>query len=212
MTYGQFMDVMNIIVTSSYPPNAPGTADEYDDAVSRANIQGNMDFTYDGKIEFTQNGVTNTKAQLNIIDATSANSPKTLTFMSNDALTITDPKMDMFKQLDEAIEAVKLKRLRPDANSDNPRNIGIQNGIQIIDDLSTHITKEHSKIGALSNSLNSSMQRSELLSVSTKTLRSSVLDTDIAEASLQLNQLSLNYQAMLSTIGRVEKLSLVNYL
>ena len=44
------------------------------------------------------------------------------------------------------------------------------------------------------------------------TLRSSVIDTDLAEASLELTQLSLNYEAMLSTVGKISKLSLVNYL
>jgi len=34
----------------------------------------------------------------------------------------------------------------------------------------------------------------------------------LAEASLKLTQLSLNYEAMLSTVGKVSKLSLVNYL
>jgi flagellar hook-associated protein 3 FlgL len=44
------------------------------------------------------------------------------------------------------------------------------------------------------------------------TLRSSTVDTDLAEASLKLAQLDLNYQAMLSTVAKVSKLSLVNYL
>ena len=44
------------------------------------------------------------------------------------------------------------------------------------------------------------------------TIRSSVIDTDLAEASLELTQLTLNYEAMLSTVGRISQLSLVNYL
>jgi len=43
-------------------------------------------------------------------------------------------------------------------------------------------------------------------------LHSSVVDTDLAESSLKLAQLRLNYQAMLSTVSKVSQLSLVNYL
>ncbi len=209
MSYGQLMDVMNMIVTDSLPASSPGTADEYDNAVLIASAKASVDLTYDGRLEFTQNGVTNTQAEITLQDS---NTPPTLTFQLNDALKITDPKTDFFKQIDEAIEAVNLQRVRPDGETTNPRNVGIQNGIQIMDDMSAHITKLHSKIGALSNSLDNASQRSELLSLSTKTLRSSVIDTDIAEATLQLNQLNLNYQAVLSTVGRVSQLSLVNYL
>jgi flagellar hook-associated protein 3 FlgL len=70
----------------------------------------------------------------------------------------------------------------------------------------------HSKIGAQSNTLSMSLERTEILKISTMSLRSSVVDTDLAEASLQLAQLNTNYQAMLSTVGKISKLSLVNYL
>ena len=67
-------------------------------------------------------------------------------------------------------------------------------------------------VGAQSNTLTNSLERTELLEISTMTLRSSVIDTDLAEASLELTQLTLTYEAMLSTVGRVSQLSLVNYL
>ncbi len=213
MTYGQLMDVMNMVVTNSLPTdsNANGTIDpdEYDFAVDIANAKASVSFTYDGKIQFQEKNTTSTSAEITLADA---NTPPTLSFMLNDALKITDPKTDFFSQIHEAIEAVGLGRLRPDDTGSSVRNIGIQNGIQAIDDVSSHLEKIHSKIGALANSLDRSTQRTQLLEVSAKTLRSDVLDTDIAEASLQLNQLTLNYQAILSTIGRVSQLSLVNYL
>ena len=219
MTYGQLGDVINMIVTGNLPTDSDtsGTIDpdEYDQAVEYAGYTGEVDLTYDGKLRFTELGKTDTKAQITLQDVTQSggtNTPPALSFNLNDAITITDPKTDFFKQIDAAIESVNLKRLRPDSEGSDPRNIGIQNAIQVIDDVSAHIEQVHSKIGALSNSLENASQRSELLSVSTKTLRSSVVDTDIAEASLQLNQLTINYQAILSTIGRVSQLSLVNYL
>jgi flagellar hook-associated protein 3 FlgL len=161
-------------------------------------------------MNFNELNATSTQAEMMIYDT---NSPQSLQFQSNSSLEIRDPKTDFFAQLDEAIEAVKLNRSRADGNDlENPRNVGMQNGIQIIDDLSAHVGKVHSKIGALTNSLDNATQRSDMLALSTKSLRSSVIDTDIAEASLQLNQLNLNYQAVLSTISKVSKLSLVNYL
>ncbi|MEO1953698.1 MAG: flagellar biosynthesis protein FlgL, partial [Campylobacterales bacterium] len=92
------------------------------------------------------------------------------------------------------------------------RNIGIENAINIIDDLQAHVGRSHASVGAQSNSLQNSLERSQILEISTMTLRSDTIDTDLAEASLTLTQLQLNYQAMLSTVGKVSQLSLVNYL
>ena len=88
----------------------------------------------------------------------------------------------------------------------------LKNAIAMMDDLQDHTFRTQSVIGAQSNSLNKSLERVGILEISTMSLRSSVKDTDLAEASLRLSQLTLNYQAMLSTIGRVSQLSLVNYL
>ena len=222
MTYGQLGDVINMIVTANLPNDSDTSGaiepDEYDAAVKTAGYIASIDLTYDGKLRFTELGKASTQAEISLEDISEdmlnpgVRVPSALSFNLNDAIAITDPKTDFFKQVDAAIESVRLKRLRPDSTGVDPRNAGIQNGIQIIDDMSMHIGQVHSKIGALSNSLQNASQRSELLSVSTKTLRSDVVDTDIAEASLKLNQLTINYQAILSTIGRVSQLSLVNYL
>ena len=215
LSYRQFMDVINMSLTNQVPTDDDGdgniSSDEYFKAVEDADLYAKTSFDDKGQITFKELGATTTKAQMMLYDKNSPDS--TLTFQANDALSITDPKTDFFAQIDHAIESVRLGRERADGDDiEDPRNLGIQNGIQLIDDLSLHVTKVHAKVGALSNSLQNANQRSELLSVSTKTLRSSVIDTDIAEASLRLNQLTLNYQAMLSTVGRVSKLSLVNYL
>ncbi len=207
MTYRQLMDVINMALTDSLP--ASNTAADYDTAIQNANNIAQTVLDQKGQIVFKEQGVSSTKAEFSLYDNAS---PSVLRFMANDAITISDPKTDFFAKIDEAIESVRLNRFRADGEGNDPRNGGIQNGIQAIDDLSLHVTKIHSKIGALANSLDDASQRSEMLIVSTKTLRSDVLDTDIAEASMRLNQLTLNYQAMLSTVGRVSKLSLINYL
>jgi len=135
-----------------------------------------------------------------------------MTFNANDALSVRDPKTDFFKMIDEAITAVQEHKTYPDASSGNVRNVGIENAIQKITDLENHVNRMHAKVGAQSNTLDTSVQRTQLLEVSTESLRSSVIDTDLAESSLKLTQLNNNYKAMLSTVGKVSKLSLVNYL
>ena len=135
-----------------------------------------------------------------------------MTFNSNNALTVRDPKTDFFKNLNEIITAVENHKLYPDSESGDMRSTGMENAIQMIDDLMEHVSKSRALVGAQSNSLTNSLERVQLLEISTMTLRSSVIDTDIAEASLNLTQLSLSYQAMLSTVAKISQLSLVNYL
>jgi len=100
----------------------------------------------------------------------------------------------------------------PDSSSTDKRSIGIENSIEMLDDLQDHLARSHAKVGTQSTALQLSIKRTKLLELSTATLRSKTIDTDLAEASLTLNNLNLNYTAMLSIVGKVSKLSLVNYL
>jgi flagellar hook-associated protein 3 FlgL len=111
------------------------------------------------------------------------------------------------------IKAVENYHNSPDSTIiGDPRNVGIQASIAKMDDLQDHVFRSHSTVGAQSNTLQTSVERTDILKITTMSLRSSVIDTDLAEASLSLTQLTQNYEAMLSTVGRVSKLSLVNYL
>jgi len=214
MTYRQLMDVVNMAVTNKLPATT-NNADDYDDAIKASNTQGNTSLTYDGKLKFTDLTATQTQATVSLYDVNSGNFTKpssVLSFNANNALTIVDPKTDFFKNLDDVITAVEDHKLYPDSSSGNMRNQGIENAIAMLDKLQSHVSRNHAVVGAQSNALNNSLERTSLLETSTITLRSEVIDTDIAEASLKLQQLNLNYQAMLSTVGKVSKLSLVNYL
>ncbi|WP_297441187.1 flagellar biosynthesis protein FlgL [Sulfurimonas sp.] len=213
MTYQQLMDVINMSMTNSLP--AANTATDYDNAVTSSNTSANTYLTYDGKIAFTDLLANTTQATISLYDANSGDfnaSASALSFNANNALTIVDPKTDFFKNLNDAITAVEDHKLYPDTSSGDLRNTGIENALTMLDKLQSHISREHAKVGAQSNTLTNSLERTSLLEISTMTLRSDVVDTDLAEASLKLNQLTLNYQAMLSTVGKVSKLSLVNYL
>jgi len=213
MTYRQLMDVMNMITTNQLP--ASNTAIDYHQATQNANFVGNTDLTYDGKIEFNDFTNSTTKASISLYDSNSDDFSKNasvMTFNTNNALTIRDPKTDFFKTIDEMIKAVENYSNTPNANASDVRNVGIQNAIAMMDDLQDHTFRIQSIAGAQSNSLTTALERTSILEVSTMSLRSSVIDTDLAESSLRLSQLSLTYQAMLSTVSKVSQLSLVNYI
>jgi len=215
MTYQQLMDVMNMVTTLSLPPVA-ATATQYDNAILTSNVMGQTSLSYDGKLQFNDLQNATTKATIALHDSNSgdftAGNASVLTFNNNNALTVRDPKTDFFKTFNEMITAVEEYKIYPNSANGNARTVGIENAIAMMDDLQNHVLKSHSLVGAQSNTLDTSLQRTTLLEVSTMTLRSSVIDTDMAEASLQLSQLTLNFQAMLSTVGKISQLSLVNYL
>ena len=214
MTYQQLMDVMNMVITDNLPVNA--TVEEYDKAVASSKFSGNTYLTYDGKIEFGEMNVSSTKAETALYDLNSgdfsSNSGAVMSFNANNALVIRDAKTDFFKEINEIVTAVENHKDYPDDTVGDMRNTGIQGAIVKLDDLYDHINRSHSVVGAQSNALTVSLERTGLLEISTMTLRSSIIDTDLAEASLKLTQLTLNYESMLSTVGKVSKLSLVNYL
>ncbi|MCF6340379.1 MAG: flagellar biosynthesis protein FlgL [Sulfurimonas sp.] len=215
MTYRQLMDVVNMVVTDNLPASAPGTPTQYDMAINTAVLSGKTSLDYEGKIIFEENGTGNTLAQIALYDSNSgdfSNPASVMTFNTNNSLTVRDPKTNFFENLDDIITAVENYKLYPDSSSGDVRNVGIENAIAMLDDLQDHISRAHAQVGSQSNALNTSIERTELLKINTMSLRSSVIDTDLAEASLRLTQLNINYEAMLSTVGRVSQLSLVNYL
>jgi len=213
MTYQQLMDVVNMAVTDNLPTTT--TEAEYDAKVNSSKLQGNTFLTSDGKIKFEEIGTANTKATLSMYDSNSGDfgaDASVLSFNSNNALTIVDPKTDFFKEISAIITSVEDHKTYPDASSGSVRNVGIENAIAQMDALLNHISKSQSTVGSQANALTLSKDRAELLEISTKTLRSSIVDTDQVEATLILKQLMLNQEAIFSAIGKVSKLSLVNYL
>ncbi len=214
--YQQLLDVINMVVTETLP--AGDTPEDYDKAVYNANTIGDTHLSDDGKISFTElNIINNTKARLSIHDVNSGDFSKdasVISFNTNNALTISDAKTDFFATIDNIINSVEDYKNMPNANSvgRDMRSLGMEHSLDSLDDLLNHLFKSHSQVGAQSNILSISLERTELLELTTMSLRSSVVDTDLAKASLELTQISLNYEAMLSTVSKVAKLSLLNYL
>jgi len=219
MSYQQLLDVVNMVVTNQIPA-APafvgGVETSYQSAKSAAEALGSTQVDMFGKISFTQLNSTSTQASLSMFDAnnaSSASNASVMQFSSNSALEIADPKQALFEQIDAMIEAVQNGTVRSNGEDlASAHNVGIQNGIAKMDAIIEHVSRKQAEVGVQSLSLQNSADRTDLLIVSTKTLRSEVIDTDLAEASLRLQQLSLNFQAQLNTISRVNQLSLVNYI
>ena len=214
MTYQQLMDVMNMVVTNNLPLGA--TAQDYDTAIEGASLNGSVQLSYDGKIEFVDMISSITKAEISIHDVNSGDFSSSkgsfMTFNANNSLVMADAKTDFFKELDEIVTSVEYYTPHPDSTSLNIRGIGVEAALGKMADLQEHIGRSHAVVGSQSNALTLSSERASLLEISTMTLRSAVVDTDLAEASLTLTQLNLNYESMLATVGKVSKLSLVNYL
>ena len=218
VTYQQLFDTMGMVLSNTLPASAPGTKAEYIAALRTSKEDLDINFDHQSRIKIddrsTNAGLTNIEFTLNDSKSSAFNGEtNALSFQSNSAITINDPKIDLFTQLNTFIEAVRDGRTRSDANGGvDPRNLGIQNSIAQIDQLMSHVESQHTVNGSQGQSLQHAIERSEILILNTSIIRSETIDTDLAEDSLKLQQLSLNYQALLSTVSKVSKLSLVNYL
>jgi flagellar hook-associated protein 3 FlgL len=215
MTYQQMMDVVNMATSGTLP--TANTSAAYDTAITASDKLSSTTLDYSGRITFEDKTNPSTKASISLYDSSSNNYTTTsgtaLSFNANSALQVRDPKTDFFAQIEEIIKSVEDGKTRSDGTtSTDKRNIGIQNSIQMIDDLSDHVSRLQTEAGSYSQVLQASSDRTDMLIVSTKVLQSDVIDTDVAEATLKMQQLSLNYQSLLSNISKVSKLSLVNYL
>ena len=219
MTYKQLSDVISLVVSNHLPvdKNIPPDGiqfDEYNKALHGAQGAVEVKLDYRGRLEIHDRFNSKSPIEFTLSDssANETTNPSALSFMANDSIQIEDPKIDFYKDLTQMIEAVKTGTFRADANGDNPRNIGIQNSLKRIDHLMTHTTKIHTKIGAYSNALIKANERSGLLSINVKTIRTEVIGTDIGAAYIRFNELSNSYQALLSSSAKINSMSLLNYM
>ncbi len=190
--------------------------EEYNHYINSAKNNVDVSLDYKGRINILDKNSSETKINFTMYDKSATDftgiSSTALSFMANDAVSISNPSIDFFKDLDSMIEAVRTGNVRMDGKSDDPRNIGIQNSINQLSHILDHVTKEHTTIGTYSNALQNASDRATYLSLNVKTVRTSIIGVDEAEAYLQLNQLSLSYQAMLSSISKINSMSLLNYM
>ena len=82
----------------------------------------------------------------------------------------------------------------------------------MIEHLFDHVIRKQTENGSHGQALQLSFEKSEVTLLNVAELKSSVLDTDIGAAVVELNRRTVSYQAMLSTIGKINGLSLINYI
>lgn len=214
MTYQQLNDVIGMIVSNNLP--ASNDKNGYDNAVVNSKDSVSVSLDYRGKLQIKDKTNPSTKIEFSMYDSTSNDFSNTngnsLSFMSNNAIATDEPHVDFFKELDSMITAVKGGNFNMDSNFSDPRNLGIENSIQKIDHIMDHVTKMHARIGSYSNALQSAGERVDFLSLNVKTIKSQVADVDIGEAYMNFTQISNNYQATLSTVAKINSMSLLNYM
>ncbi|MBL0687690.1 MAG: flagellar hook-associated protein FlgL [Sulfurospirillum sp.] len=212
ITYRQLSDVISMVTSGNIP--ATNTFSDYENSLSSSKSQVEVGLDHRGRLEIKDKFNSVSPIEFSIFDANadSANNASALSFMANDSVKIQDPHVNLFEDLDNIIEAVRFGLFRMNGDSDNPRNIGIQNSLNKIDQLSSHVIREHAKIGSYSNSLSQVHERSEMLSINVTVTRSEVVEVDMGEALMKFSQLSNSYQAMLSTVAKINSMSLLNYM
>jgi len=204
MTYRQLGDVISMLTSGNLPANK--TADDYNEAVNKAKEEITTGMDEKGRFYLKDKSNNPTKIDLSIY--TDNNS---LYFQANNAITVDEPQVDFFDTLQKAIDAVKNGNNYPDSEK-NPRNFGIQGAIEAIDHVTDHVRRLHAKIGAVSNEFSLTIERTEMLTLNVQQLQSENIDTDLGEATMKLNSLQVSYQALLASIAKVNKLTLLNYL
>ena len=213
-TYRQLTDIISMTIANKLPSSNSKT--DYDNAIIEARklVESNLDS--EGKIYIKDKSSQNSNIEFSIYDKDSDDFTKldapVLSFNSNNALTIDKPSLDIFKDMQKMIDSVKEGRFEADGNKNNPRLAGIDAAIERLDHISTHIIRKHTKIGSISNSLQNVQDRNTFLNLNITKIRSQIEDADIAETYMKFNQLNINFQAMLSSIAKINSLSLVNYI
>lgn len=186
-----------------------------------------------GQMTLIDKGATTTKIDLAIFDANTMNANEfdfgvdanglpiaegskkgdLFNFNTNSTLIIDEGRVDIIKDLDKMIEAVRNGNYRADSN--NPellKSVGIQGALKRIDHLQDHINKVHTKIGATQTSIQNSQDRADLMKVNVEQVKAKVLNSDPVESQLMLMQATITLQATLQASAQVSKLSLLNYM
>ena len=127
-------------------------------------------------------------------------------------IIIDEPSVDIFKDLDEMIQAVRDGSYRGNPDGNNARTSGIQGALKRIDHLQDHVNKLHTQIGSYTNSLESSGTRASMLYVNVESVKSDIVGADLGESMLIYKQYLLQFEAMLQTSAMIGKISLLNYM
>ena len=211
-TLSQLNSIISLAMSGKTPTS--NDKDSIEDAIKDAKGMVDVKVDSSGKlqIEDLTNSNKDIKFSLYDKDSSTISKPTSISFMSNKSIVSKDPQINFFKDLDQVINSIEHSIKAPGANSDFLKNISIKDSLSKIDILQNHIGDKLTKVGAIEKNLDSENSKAQALELSTTELKSKIDDIDIAKTIIEYQQLSVNYQAMLSTVSKVNSLSLLNYI
>ncbi len=235
VTYRQLMDAMSIALNYSNTdpaiyqqisdnPTSKESKERFIELLKQAKDNLSVNLNEEGKVIIQDNMHSNTKMQFMLFDKDSndfsqnaLHSDKpSLKLNANNALIIDKPSVNFFNQLENTITSVRKGIYRPDALGDtyssDMRNLGIQNGITLIDHLSDHIEKMIAKNGSHGKAFENIIRRNEVLKTQVQSIRGETTGTDMAETYNKFSNLTNNYNAVLASTNKINNLSLTKYL
>ncbi|MGN8522006.1 flagellar hook-associated protein FlgL [Helicobacter pylori] len=235
VTYRQLMDAMSIALNYSNTdpaiyqqisdnPTSKESKERFIELLKQAKDNLSVNLDEEGKVIIQDNMHSNTKMQFMLFDkdandfsqnALHSDKPS-LKLNANNALIIDKPSVNFFDQLENIITSVRKGIYRPDALGDtyssDMRNLGIQNGITLIDHLSDHIEKMIAKNGSHGKAFENIIRRNEVLKTQVQSIRGETTGTDMAETYNKFSNLTNNYNAVLASTNKINNLSLTKYL
>ncbi|GAA8862319.1 flagellar hook-associated protein FlgL [Helicobacter pylori] len=235
VTYRQLMDAMSIALNYSNTdpaiyqqisdnPTSKESKEHFIELLKQAKGNLSVNLNEEGKVVIQDNMHSSTKMQFMLFDkdandfsqnALHSDKPS-LKLNANNALIIDKPSVNFFDQLENTITSVRKGIYRPDALGDtyssDMRNLGIQNGITLIDHLSDHIEKMIAKNGAHGKAFENIIRRNEVLKTQVQSIRGETTGTDMAETYNKFSNLTNNYNAVLASTNKINNLSLTKYL
>lgn len=246
ITFRQLNDVIGMfandnIPTRDYVLQADNTLtqadhDELQDLLKKSQNIIDVDLDDRGRIRLVDKVSTTTNIELAVFDRntmtdtefdfgvdangdpidTGVKSGDIFNFKTNSSLIVDESRLDIIKDLDQMIEAVRKGQYRPDTEDKGLlKNVGIQGYIKRIDHIKDHVSKIITKIGATQSNIENAQDRADVMIVNIKQVMSDVIRSDgkkQAEVMLELMQSMNVFQATLQASMQVSKLSLLNYM
>jgi flagellar hook-associated protein 3 FlgL len=214
-SYQQLIDVIGVATSGTYQ-----TEGNYDDMVRASQDIVDVSLDHMGRVQIEDKTTALSQIELAIFDenvskfAEDGVSEGTfMSFNSNNAIAYDEPTVDVFGAINDAIDAIERELTHPDGNAEGfSRNRGVQGALDNLTHIIDHSIKEHSRSGSQYQNIEYTLERNTVLSTHVDITRTQVVSTDVAEASMHFQQAQLAYQALLSTVSKVNSLSLVNYI
>lgn len=213
-------NIKDIVIND--PVYATGRFEAYNKAVDAASASVNVELNYRGQMQVTDKSSTATNIEVTIFEefeggefAKGENESmrgSLFNFTANNMISIDEPSVDIFKDLDAMIAAVRDGSYRGNPDGTNARTTGIQGALKRIDHIQDHVNKLHTQIGSYTNVLESSNSRASMLYVNVESIKSDVIGADLGESLLIYKQYLTQFEAMLQTSSMISKISLLNYM